>query len=277
MYKKNKKNKKNKIIKQKNKTIKNKTIKNKKLNTNKIGNDIDNHMIEIMIVISKNKNNFVKLFKKHLLQNRKINKREKITIEEIYKHNKNNIKYKSKKKKIKKLKIKRKKKKQFNLKGGEVGEDGPYLQRLSGKGDEPITGNDVKKTLEEILEILGDIRQLDDFKGAKEPTVLLNYLNGNQDSLKSYLRYSYAPKFYSLSPPMINIKKIYERWDNIVDFLNLYKHDKKIKNEWAVSKGLKPEDVLKPTFIDNLADKIDAIDTKYQSFKQKSNINSFRL
>ena len=99
MYKKNKKNKKNKIIKQKNKTIKNKTIKNKKLNTNKIGNDIDNHMIEIMIVISKNKNNFVKLFKKHLLQNRKINKREKITIEEIYKHNKNNIKYKSKKKK----------------------------------------------------------------------------------------------------------------------------------------------------------------------------------
>ena len=76
---------------------------------------------------------------------------------------------------------------------------------------------------------------------------------------------------------MINIKKIYERWDNIVDFLNLYKHDKKIKNEWAVSKGLKPEDVLKPTFIDNLADKIDAIDTKYQSFKQKSNINSFRL
>ena len=173
--------------------------------------------------------------------------------------------------------IKITKKEKYNLKGGESGEDGPYLQRLTSKGDEPITGNDVSKTLEEILEILGDIRQLDDFKGAKEPTVFLNYLNGNTDSLKSYLRYSYAPKFYSLNPPMINIKKIYERWDNIVDLLNLYKHDKKIKNEWAVSKGLKPEDVLKPTFIDNLADKIDAIDTKYQSFKQKTNINSFKL
>ena len=269
-----KKNIKNKIIKKRNRTF-----KNKKLNTNKIGNDIDNYMIEIMIVISKNKNNFVKLFKKHLLKNRKINKKEKITIEEIYKYKKDNIKHKSKKKKINKLKIKKTKKKDklFNLKGGEAGEDGPYLQRLTGKGDEPITGNDVSKTLEEILEILGDIRHLDDFKGAKEPTVLLNYLNGNQESLKSYLRYSYAPKFYSINPPMINIKKIYERWDNIVDVLNLYKHDKKIKNEWAVSKGLKPEDVLKPTFIDNLADKIDAIDTKYQNFKQKTNINSFRI
>ena len=97
MYKKNQKNKKNiknKIIKKRNITL-----KNKKLHTNKIGNDIDNHMIEIMIVISKNKNNFVKLFKKHLLKNRKINKKEKMTIEEIYKYNKNNIKYKSKKKK----------------------------------------------------------------------------------------------------------------------------------------------------------------------------------
>ena len=280
MYKKNIKNKmykkniKKKIIKKKNRTL-----KNKKLNTNKIGNDIDNHMIEIMIVISKNKNNFVKLFKKYLLKNRKINKKEKITIEEIYKYKKDNIKNKSKKKKINKLKIKKTKKKNklFDLKGGEAGEDGPYLQRLTGKGDEPITGNDVSKTLEEILEILGDIRHLDDFKGAKEPTVLLNYLNGNQESLKSYLRYSYAPKFYSLSPPMLNIKKIYERWDNIVDVLNLYKHDKKIKNEWAVSKGLNPKDVLKPTFIDNLADKIDAIDTKYQSFKQKTNLNSFRI
>ena len=277
MYKKNQKNKKNiknKIIKKRNITL-----KNKKLNTNKIGNDIDNHMIEIIIVISKNKNNFVKLFKKYLLKNRKINKKEKMTIEEIYKYNKNNIKYKSKKKKISKLKIKKTKKKNklFDLKGGEAGEDGPYLQRLTGKGDEAITGNDVSKTLEEILEILGDIRHLDDFKGAREPTVFLNYLNGNQDSLKSYLRYYYAPKFYSLNPPMIHIKKLFERWDNIVDVLNLYKNDKKIKNEWAVSKGLKPEDVLKPTFIDNLADKLDAIDTKYQKFKRRTNINSFRL
>ena len=282
------KQKKKRIIKKRrNKTIKK---KNKKLNTNKIGNEIDNHMIEIMLVASKNKNHFINLFKKHLLQNKKITKKEKLVIEEIFKINKINVEDKLKTKKINKSKKinlvttkktkktkKNKKNKLFNLKGGEGGEDGPYLQRLTGKGDQPITGNDVSKTLEEILEILGDLRQLDDFKGAKEPTVFLNYLNGNVDSLKSYLRYSYVPKFYSLNPPMINIKKIYERWDNIVDFLNLYKHDKKIKNEWAVSKGLKPEDVLKPTFIDNLADKIDAIDTKYQSFSQKTNINSFKL
>ena len=69
MYSKNVKNKKisKKII----------LLKNTKLNMNKIGNDIDNHMIELMIVISKNKNHFIKLFKKHLLKNKKLNIKEK--------------------------------------------------------------------------------------------------------------------------------------------------------------------------------------------------------
>ena len=68
-------------------------------------------------------------------------------------------------------------------------------------------------------------------------------------------------------PPSIEFKKIFSRWDNITDLLNLYKNDKKIKNEWAVSQGLKPNDVLKPTFIDKLATKIEAADQKYQKLR----------
>ena len=35
-------------------------------------------------------------------------------------------------------------------------------QRLTAKGDEPITGNDMAKVLEEITTILGDLQYLDD-------------------------------------------------------------------------------------------------------------------
>lgn len=159
------------------------------------------------------------------------------------------------------------------LKGGQT--SGPYLQRLISKGDEPITGNDMAKTLEEMVTILSDLRYLDDAKGAYGPTVLLNYFMGNDADLKSYLRYRLLPKFVKLNqfPPQIAFGELYSRWDNIVDLLNLYKNDRKIKNEWAVSKGLKSEDVLKETFIDKLASKVDSADQKFQKLKMAKSGN----
>lgn len=159
------------------------------------------------------------------------------------------------------------------LKGGQT--NGPYLQRLISKGDEPITGNDMAKTLEEIMTILSDLRYLDDAKGAYGPTVLLNYFMGNDADLRSYLRYRLLPKFIKVNqfPPQIAFGELYSRWDNIVDLLNLYKNDRKIKNEWAVSKGLKSEDVLKETFIDKLASKVDSADQKFQKLKMAKSGN----
>jgi hypothetical protein len=175
----------------------------------------------------------------------------------------------------------------YNLQGGFLGldkaakelefnkpenvEGGPYLMRLTEKGDKPITGDDMKKTIEEIIKILEDLRYLDDAKEAYGPTVLLNYFTGNVDDLKSYFKYKFFPKFYSTNPPMIKFGEIFKRWDNIVDILNIYKNDRKIKKEWAVDKGLKSEDVLKPGFLDKFAEKLDSLDQKFQKAKRFKN------
>tara|TARA_Y100000816_G_scaffold283372_1_gene260179 strand:- start:887 stop:1966 length:1080 start_codon:yes stop_codon:yes gene_type:complete len=252
-----------------------------KLILNQLG-EILEITILILIIKSHNKFKFINLFKKHILHSNKIDNKLKILLFKIYDKNKKNEKKlmnkfenKLNSKNIGSKNINKNTHKNINkIKGGGEGGDGPYLQRLTGKGDLPITGNDMKKTVDEILEILGDIRYLDDFRGATEPTVFLNYLNGNEDTLKQYLRYNFAPKFYSLSPPMINFKMISERWDNIVDYLNLYKHDRKIKNQWKVDQGIVDDSALEETFIDKLASKIDAADSKFQQAKRMTKFST---
>ena len=155
--------------------------------------------------------------------------------------------------------------KKNRLQGGDAG---PYLQRLTTKGSEPITGDDMAKVLEEITMLLDDVQYLDDAPNVKGFNALLKYFNGDPEGIKAHIRYSIAPQFYTTFPPSINFTKIYERWDNIVDILNAYKHDKKIKLQFAVDKGLKPEDVLKPSFLDKFADKLDTLDQKFQKTKQ---------
>ncbi len=162
----------------------------------------------------------------------------------------------------------KKSKKLNKLKGGEV--EGPYLQRLTTKGDKPITGDDMAKAVDEVMTLLDDIQYLDDAPNVKGFNALLKYFNGDPQGLKTHLRYVIGPQFYSTFPPSINFGKIFERWDNIVDILNAYKNDRKIKLQFAVDKGLKPEDVLKPTFLDKFADRLDAFDQKFQKAKMVS-------
>ena len=152
------------------------------------------------------------------------------------------------------------------LLGGDI--KGPYLQRLTTKGDEPITGDDIARTIDEITLLLNDLQYLDDAPNVKGFNALLQYFNGNTTGLQNYLKYELAPRFYSTFPPSINISKLYDRWDNIVDILNAYKNDKIIKLQFATDKGLKPDDVLTPTFLDKFTDKLNNIDNKYQRFKR---------
>tara|TARA_Y100000389_G_C17445610_1_gene511417 strand:- start:978 stop:1823 length:846 start_codon:yes stop_codon:yes gene_type:complete len=157
------------------------------------------------------------------------------------------------------------------LKGGDV--EGPYLQRLTTKGDKPITGDDMAKAIDEVMTLLDDIQYLDDAPNVKGFNALFKFFNGDPEGLKSHLRYVIGPQFYSNFPPSINFGKLFERWDNIVDILNSYKNDRKIKMQFAVDKGLKPEDVLKPTFLDKFADRLDTFDQKFQKAKMVSKGN----
>lgn len=241
-----------------------------KTQVNKLYEDLYNNYILILFLDSKNKTNFISKIKELSLKldNYNLTSRDIQKYKTLYSQLNKRIKQKILYSKTKKLKTS---KSIFNKLGGDLPSatnSGPYLQRLTTKGNEPITGNDIAKTMEEIITVLSDLRYLDDAQGAYGPTVLLNYFMGDTNDLKAYLRFKLLPNYVKTNGfPSIEFKKIFERWDNITDLLNLYKNDKKIKNEWAVSQGLKPADVLKPTFIDKLATKIENADQKYQKLK----------
>jgi len=164
-----------------------------------------------------------------------------------------------------------------NLKSGGGQPIGPYLQRLTTIGDQPITGNDMAKAIEEIITVLNDMQYLQEDGGPniRGFNVLLNYFNGNTENMKYFLRYYFAPKFYTMSPPFINFDAIGKRLDNIIDFLNIYKNDKRIKNQFAVETGVKPTGVLQDTFADKLISKWDKLDQDYNRFNMYRRLQFF--
>lgn len=247
-----------------------------KNNMVKLYKDLYDNYILIVFLDSKNKTDFLSKIKLLSLKidNYKLSKTELRSYKLLYSELMKRVKRKCKHINTRKLKTA-----SSILKLGGSQTSGPYLQRLISKGDQPITGDDMAKTLEEIITILSDLRYLDDAKEAYGPTVLINYFMGNTDDLKSYLRYKLLPNFVQTNtfPPKIEFKKLYDRWDNIVDLLNLYKNDKKIKTEWAVSQGLKSQDALKDNFIDKLAGTIDAADQKFQKYKALRRGDALRL
>jgi hypothetical protein len=164
-----------------------------------------------------------------------------------------------------------------NLQSGGVAPAGPYLQRLTTIGDQPITGNDMAKALEEIITVLNDMQYLQQDGGPniRGFNVLLNYFNGDTENMKYFLRYYFAPKFYSMSPPFLNFDAIGKRLDNIIDFLNIYKNDKRIKNQFYVESGIKPAGVLQDTFADKLISKWDKLDQDYNRFNRYRRLQFF--
>jgi hypothetical protein len=160
---------------------------------------------------------------------------------------------------------------------GGVTPAGPYLQRLTTIGDQPITGNDMAKAIEEIITVLNDMQYLQEDGGPniRGFNVLLNYFNGDVENMKYYLRYYFAPKFYKVSPPFLNFNEIGKRLDNIIDILNIYKNDKKIKNQFAVETGVKPEAVLGETFADKLISKWDKLDQDYNRLNRYRKLQFF--
>ncbi len=165
----------------------------------------------------------------------------------------------------------------LNNQAGGVMPAGPYLQRLTTIGDQPITGNDMAKAVSEIVTVLNDLQYLQEDGGPniRGFNVLLNYFNGNTENMKYFLRYYFAPKFYHGSPPFLRFDEIGKRLDNIIDFLNIYKNDKRIKNEFSVETGVKPEAILQDTFADKLISKWDKLDQDYNRFNMYRRLQFF--
>jgi hypothetical protein len=158
---------------------------------------------------------------------------------------------------------------------------GPYLQRLTEKGDKPITGYDFAKALDEMITMLFSLQYTKDFAGQplqlKDVTMGLEWFRGNDWGFKNYVRNYWARKFYSLYPPSINIGEILSRWDNIVDYLNMYTDDKRIRREYANEMGYPVKETEKDRFLQAFARKYDMADRMFMQTRNKMNLRNLMI
>jgi hypothetical protein len=158
---------------------------------------------------------------------------------------------------------------------------GPYLQRLTEKGDKPITGYDFAKALDEMMTMMSSLQYTKDFSGRpmflSDITRGLDWFRGNDWGFKNYVRNYWSQKFYSLYPPSINIGEILSRWDNIVDYLNMYTDDKRIRREYANEMGYPVKETDKDRFLQAFARKYDMADRMFMQTRNKMNLRNLRI
>ena len=168
--------------------------------------------------------------------------------------------------------------KQANQSGGvSTPPAGPYLQRLTTIGDRPITGNDMAKAIDEIVTILNDLQYLQEDGGPviRGFKVLLNYFNGDKEDMQYFIRYYMAPELFTTFPPSINFDSIGKRLDNIIDFLNIYKNNKRIETEFQVEQGFVPKSKLKDSFFDKTIEKLDNFDQSYHELNRRRKLQFY--
>ena len=148
---------------------------------------------------------------------------------------------------------------------------GFFFKDLEDKGDQPITGNDVVKFLDEIDAFVYNAQWTSEGEFLRHPYTLFNMLRGNVDAFKSFVTWHVLPKYYQLYPPFIKWSGIQEiidtKWEDLPDYLLAYKTYNRLQNEYLVSKGLKSPSEVKGdnNFFTKFANKLD---TKIQEFQQ---------
>ena len=165
---------------------------------------------------------------------------------------------------------------------------GYYLKRLEEKRDKPITGADLSRLLDEVQGITSNFRYAPEGRFLTNADVMLSLMRGDEESFKAYLKFFVLPNFYKLFPipHLINIfgvdktkppndyvgkQPLWERYEDIGDYLLTYQAYMKAKNQYYVDQGMVPPSVLKPGFIDKLTEKIDQVATKYSMAKMQLN------
>ena len=152
---------------------------------------------------------------------------------------------------------------------------GFFFKDLEDKGDQPITGNDVVKFLDEIDSFVYNAQWTSEGEFLRHPYTLFNMLRGNVDAFKSYVTWHVLPKYYQLYPPFIKwsgIKEIIDnKWEDLPDYLLAYKTYNRLQNEYLVSKGLRSPSEVKgdDNFFTKMANKIDTSIQQFQQVRRK--------
>ncbi len=152
---------------------------------------------------------------------------------------------------------------------------GFFLKDLEDKGDQPITGNDVVKFLDELDSFVYNAQWTEEGKFLRDPYTFMNIIRGNVDAFKSYVTWHVLPKYYQLYPPFIKwdgIKEIIDsKWEDLPDYLLAYKTYNRLQNEYLVSKGLRSPSEVKgdDNFFTKMANKLDTSIQQFQQVRRK--------
>jgi hypothetical protein len=137
---------------------------------------------------------------------------------------------------------------------------GPYLAHLIDKGDAPITGNDFKKAVDDITQILGTVMFApaitEDFGAFGASTVLDIFTGNDVEAAESYFKWHLSPKYVSYYPPELKTDKIWEVLKSAQNYLNVYFTHEKIKNQALLEEGKITADAAKPSALEALSQKV---------------------
>jgi hypothetical protein len=257
------------------------------ININKTLSQLHKDLIGNILLIhffqSKNKKEFIDNINNYSIQTtgNGITLEQIHTFKKLYKILKSSCNEKCRNKSLKKQLVNDKKQskklskaKKPKLHGGEFikgVKGGPYLYRLTEKGDKPITGNDLKKSLKEITEILDLVRHVDEGKWVKQPNMLISYFNGDQKKVENYLKRELLPKYINMNtfPPTINFSGIMNKISNASSWVSIYNKDKEFRKGYIKEKGLDPAKYLKASKYDKMVAQVSLMDKKLKDAKEK--------
>jgi hypothetical protein len=154
---------------------------------------------------------------------------------------------------------------------------GFYFKNLEEKGDQPITGADLTKLLDEVQQFFYNAKYTSEGKFLQDTDTVLSMLRGDVNQFKSILQYRIFPKYYTAYPPFIKWSGIKEaidekKWEDIPDYLLAYQSYLRSRDEYLVAKGLKSPSVLQKDLYTGFYNKLaNSLDTNIQQFQQYRN------
>ena len=161
--------------------------------------------------------------------------------------------------------------------GIQTHKGGFYFKNLEEKGDQPITGADLTKLLDEIQQFFYNAKYTTEGKFLQDTDTVLSMLRGDVNQFKSILQYRIFPQYYTVYPPFIKWSGIQQaiadkKWEDIPDYLIAYQSYLRARDEYLVEKGLKSPSVLQKDLYTGFYNKLaNSLDTNIQQFQQYRN------
>jgi hypothetical protein len=167
--------------------------------------------------------------------------------------------------------------KTFKAKGGF------YFKSLEDKGDQPLTGNDLVKLLDEIQQFIYNAQYTEEGQFLQDTNAVLSMFRGDLTQFKGLLNWRIIPKYVTIVPPFLNWDNIKEainrrKYEDIPDYLLAYQSYLRSRDEYLVEKGLKSPKVLGKDrytgFFDKLSHSLDVNILKFQQYRNFATGNS---